>query len=164
MSAETTAPGAVSRRALIRAGALMALSYSRILGANDRIQVGQIGCGHRAVGHRRMLKLSATTDPNFTLRSVCDLWSVNRERAAAHAHDLFGTRPETYKYSEEILADKDLDAVMIGTGDHQHARLLAEVVRAGKDCYCEKPMANTLDDAKLARDTVRGSKQIVQMG
>src|SRR4051794_16392252 len=157
----------ISRRSVVRAAAIApftALSYSRISGANDRIQVGQIGCGHRAFGHRRMLKLSSATDPNFTLRSVCDLWSVNRERAAANASDLLGTRPKTYKYSEELLADKELDAVMIGTGDHQHARLLAEVVRAGKDCYCEKPMANTLDEAKLARDTVRGSKQIVQMG
>ena len=63
-----------------------------------------------------------------------------------------------------MLADRDLDAVMIGTGDHQHARLLAEVVGAGKDCYCEKPMANTLEDAKLARDTVKASRQVVQMG
>ena len=85
MSTQTTAPAKASRRTLIRAGALTALSYARILGANDRIQVGQIGCGHRAVGHRRMLKLSSATDPNFDLRSVCDLWSVNRERAAADA-------------------------------------------------------------------------------
>ena len=63
-----------------------------------------------------------------------------------------------------MLADRDLDAVMIATGDHQHARILAEVVRAGKDCYCEKPMANTLEDAKLARDAVKASKQVVQMG
>ncbi|MEK7751615.1 MAG: Gfo/Idh/MocA family oxidoreductase, partial [Acidobacteriota bacterium] len=78
--------------------------------------------------------------------------------------ELFGRRPKTYKYSEEMLADRELDAVMIGTGDHQHARILAEVVRAGKDCYCEKPMANTLEDAKLARDTVLAGKQVVQMG
>src|SRR3954469_11941576 len=123
MSAEITAPAKVSRRTLIRAGALTALSYARILGANDRIQVGQIGCGHRAFGHRRMLKLSSTTDPNFDVRSVCDLWSVNRDKAAANAADLFGTRPKTYKYSEELLGDRELDAVMIGTGDHQHARL-----------------------------------------
>jgi len=160
----------VSRRNFL-AGSLVsaalpftARSYSRIIGANDRIQIGEIGCGHRARGHRRMLKLSSATDPKFDLRSVCDLWTVNRERAAADTQKLFGTRPKTFKYSEELLADHELDAVMIGTGDHQHARILAEVVRAGKDCYCEKPMANTLDDAKLARDTVRSSKQIVQMG
>ena len=135
-----------------------ARSYSRILGANDRIQIGQIGCGHRAVGHRRMLKLSAETDPKFDFRSVCDLWTVNRQRAVDHSHQLFGQAPKAYKYSEEMLADPQLDAVMIATGDHQHAKILAEVVKAGKDCYCEKPMANTIEDAMLARDTVQGEQ------
>src|SRR5438132_5663220 len=156
----------VSRREFLAGGALLltARSYSRIVGANDRIQIGQIGCGHRAAGHRQMLKMSAETDPNFDLRSVCDLWSMNRERAADDARRLFGRRPKTYQYSEEMLADPGLDAVMIGTGDHQHARILAEVVRAGKDCYCEKPMANTLEDAKLARDTTLKSDRVVQLG
>lgn len=160
----------VSRRRFLGAAASSAAlpataqSYSRIVGANDRIQIGQIGCGHRAAGHWRMLKLSAATDPNFDLRSVCDIWSLNREKAVNHVAEMFGKRPRAYKYSEEMLADPELDAVMIATGDHQHARILAEVVRAGKDCYCEKPMANTLEDAKLARDTVLRSKQVVQMG
>jgi predicted dehydrogenase len=157
----------VSRRGFIGAAgsaAMAARSYARIIGANDRIQIGQIGCGHRATGHRQMLKYSAQTDPKFDLRSVCDLWSVHRENAADDAHRLFSLRPKMYQYSEELLADHDLDAVMIGTGDHQHARILAEVVKAGKDCYCEKPMANTLEDAKLARDTVLAGKQVVQMG
>ncbi len=160
----------VSRRTFIGRAAgsaalpMTASSYGRIVGANDRIQIGQLGCGHRSNGHRAMLKQSAQADPNFDLRSVCDLWSLNREKAADHAQELFGRRPKTYQYSEKMLADPDLDAVMIATGDHQHARILAEVVRAGKDCYCEKPMANTLEDAKLARDAVRSSKQVVQMG
>src|ERR1041385_3103431 len=154
----------VSRRKFIgTAAALPAASYARIVGANDRIQIGQIGCGHRAFGHRQMLKYSSQTDPKFDLRSVCDLWSVNRQKAADDVERLFGRRPKTYQYSEELLADRELDAVMIGTGDHQHARILAEVVRAGKDCYCEKPMANTIEDAKLARDTVLAGKQVVQM-
>jgi predicted dehydrogenase len=158
----------VSRRNFIGTAAVSVLpaarSYGRIAGANDRIQIGQIGCGSRGAEHRQLLKLSAEADRNFDLRSVCDIWSVNRERAAEDAKRLFGARPKTFKYSEEMLADRELDAVMIGTGDHQHAKLLAEVVRAGKDCYCEKPMANTLEDAKLARDAVVASKQVVQMG
>src|SRR5262249_45444317 len=158
----------VSRRSFMGAAAGTALtsarSYARIVGANDRIQLGLIGCGHRSSGHRRMLKLSSETDPNFEVRSVCDLWSGNREKAAGDVQQLFGKRPKTFQYSEELLADKDIDGVMIATGDHQHARVLAEVVRAGKDCYCEKPMANTIEDAKLARDTVAASKQVVQMG
>lgn len=152
----------VSRRSFL--GSATAASYSRVAGANDRIQIGQIGCGNRAFGHRRMLKLSMESDPNFDLRGVCDIWTVNRERAADHARDVFGRRPKTFKYSEEMLADPELDAVMIATGDHQHARILAEVVKAGKDCYCEKPMANTLEDARLAREAVKASGRVVQMG
>ena len=60
-----------------------------------------------------MLALSAATDPNFDLRSVCDSWSVNRESAADDAQRRFGNRPKTYQYSEEMLADPELDAVMI---------------------------------------------------
>ena len=162
--------GGPSRRGFLASAAataalpVTARSYGRVVGANDRIQIGQIGCGERAFGLRRMLKLTSQTDPNFDLRSVCDIWLPNAEKAAAHAEQLFGRRPKIYRRSEEMLADPELGAVMIATGDHQHARMLAEVVRAGKDCYCEKPMANTLEDAKLARDAVRAGKQIVQMG
>src|SRR4051795_5814252 len=81
-----------------------ARSYSRIVGANDRIQIGEIGCGHRARGHREMLKKSATTDPKFDVRSVCDLWTTNRERGAADVQRLFGNKPKMFKYSEEMLA------------------------------------------------------------
>ena len=159
----------IGKTAAAAAGAAVlattARSYSRIAGANDRIQIGQIGCSDRAFGHRLMLKATSDTfDSNFDYRSVCDIWSVNREKGADDAKLVFGSRPKTYKYSEELLADKELDAVMIATGDHQHARLLAEVVRAGKDAYCEKPMANTLEDAKLARAAVLESGCIAQMG
>jgi hypothetical protein len=106
-AAGRTAMDTVSRRVFLTAGTLLlsARSYARIVGANDRIQIGLIGCGHRSAGHRQMLKMSAETDPNFDLRSVCDLWSVNRERAAADAQRLFGKRPRTFQYSEEMLAD-----------------------------------------------------------
>ena len=158
----------IGKAATAAAGAAVlsstARSYSRILGANDRIQIGQIGCSDRSSGHRIMLKLSSETDSNFDIRSVCDIWSVNKEKGADHAKEVFGTRPKTYKYSEEMLADPELDAVMISTGDHQHAKILAEAVKAGKDCYCEKPMANTLEEAKLARDAVLASDCVVQMG
>jgi len=151
-----TAPSAAARL-------MSAASYRRVPGANDRIRIGVIGCGARSYGLRNMMKM-CHTDGNIALHSVCDIWSVNRERGAAHGKELFGESPKQFKYSEEMLADRDLDAVIIATGDHQHARILAEVVSAGKDCYCEKPMANTVEDAKLARDTVKASGRVVQMG
>ncbi len=145
------------------AGALSAASYSRVIGANDRISIGLLGCGSRSQGHQRMA-FGSRRDMNVEVTAVCDIWTMNREKAAATAEKRFERKPRMFKYSEEMLALQDLDAVMIATGDHQHAKLLVEVVKAGKDCYCEKPMANVFEEARLARDTVLASKQIVQMG
>ena len=153
----------VSRRGFIGAATITAASYSRVLGANERIRIGQLGIGSRGDGHTRMAAKSKD-DMNVEITHVCDIWTHNREKAAANVEKAFGHRPKMYKYSEEMLAQKDLDAVMIATGDFQHAKLLVEVVKAGKDCYCEKPMANVFEEAKLARDTVVASKQVVQMG
>ena len=167
---EKTAGKTITRRNFLRgtAGAMAmagtAASYNRVLGANDRIRIGEIGCSARAFGHREMLKNSMKKHPNIEIASVCDIWSTNLDKAADHVKQMFGNTPKKFKYSEDLLADRDLDAVMIGTGDHQHARIMAEVVKAGKDVYCEKPMANTLEDAKLARTSVLESSQVAQMG
>lgn len=142
---------------------LSAKSYARILGANDRINIGFLGCGSRNRGHMRMVK-GSYNDKNLQVVAVCDIWKLNREKAKASCEKTFDTPVKQFKYSEEMLSQKDVDAVMIATGDHQHAKILAEVVNAGKDCYCEKPMAQDIEEAKLARDTVLGSKQVIQMG
>ena len=140
-----------------------AASYRRIIGANDRLNIGFLGCGSRSSGHQNMVKMSAR-EKNLSVVAVCDLWKLNREKSAANCMKLFGTEVKQFKYSEEMLQMRELDAVMIATGDFQHAKLLAEVVAAGKDCYCEKPLSTDVEDAKLARSAVLGSKQVVQMG
>lgn len=145
------------------ASSLTAKSYSRILGANDRINIGFLGCGGRSRGHRNMVAMSIQ-DKNLGVVAVCDIWNHNREKAAADCRKRFGNDVVQFKYSEEMLSMTDLDAVMIATGDHQHGRLLAEVVEAGKDCYVEKPMALDVEEAKMARKAVLNSKQIVQNG
>jgi len=140
-----------------------ASSYTRILGANDRIVLGQLGCGQRSSGHVHMVHLASQQLP-VEVAAVCDLWTVAREERAAQVKKAFKLEPKQYQYSEQMLANKDIDAVLIATGDFQHAKLCTEVVRAGKDCYVEKPFANDLDEAKEARDAVKQSMQIVQMG
>ncbi len=140
-----------------------AASYKRIIGSNDRINIGFLGCGDRSSNHQQMVK-TAEKNKNLAAVAVCDIWTHNKEKAAANCKKLFGNEVKQFKYSEEMLKMPELDAVMIGTGDFQHAKLLAEVVRAGKDCYCEKPMSTDVDDAKLARTAVLGSKQVVQLG
>jgi predicted dehydrogenase len=142
---------------------MTARSYSRILGANDRIRLGQLGCGGRSEGHVHMARMASNQMPVETV-AVCDLWSLARERRAAQVKRAFHLDPQIYKYSEEMLARNDIDGIMIATGDFQHAKLLIDVVRAGKDCYVEKPFANVLAEAKEARDVTQTSKQIVQVG
>lgn len=138
-------------------------SYARILGANDRIRLAQLGCGGRSHGHVRMVQFASKQIPVETV-AICDIWSLARERRAAQVKEAFNLEPQSFKYSEEMLAKKDIDGVMIATGDFQHAKLCAEVVRAGKDCYVEKPFANVLSEAKETRAVVKASKQMVQMG
>ena len=148
---------------MLMASSMEARSYARILGANDRIRLAQLGCGDRSEGHVHMVHLASKQLPVETV-AVCDLWSLARDRRAAQVKKVFGTEPQQFKYSEEMLARKDIDGVMIATADFQHAKLCIDVVQAGKDCYVEKPFANVLAEAKQARDVVRASKQVVQMG
>ena len=158
-----TAAGLVGATVLSSSSTLSAASYNRIIGANDRINIGFLGCGDRSSDHQSMIKTSEK-DKNLSVVAVCDIWKLNKEKAAANCKKLFGTDVKQFKYSEEMLKMPELDAVMIATGDFQHAKLLAEVVKAGKDCYCEKPMAIDVEDAKLARSSVLSSKQVVQLG
>jgi len=156
----------VGTSATVAAGlsvSLNARSYGRILGSNDRINIAFLGCGARSEGHMRMVE-GSYDDKNLQAVAVCDIWKNNREKGAAICKKRFDTKVKQYKYSEDLLNNKNVDAVMIATGDHQHGRILSEVVNAGKDCYCEKPMAQDMEEAKLARDSVLNSKQVVQMG
>jgi predicted dehydrogenase len=147
----------------VLAAGTTARSYARILGANDRIRIAQLGCGARSHGHVHMVQQSSKQIPVETV-AVCDVWSLAREKRAAQVKAAFNLNPRSYQYSEEMLTSKDIDGVMIATGDFQHAKLCTEVVRAGKDCYVEKPFANVLSEAKQARDTVKASQQMVQVG
>ena len=160
----------VDRRTFVKATGMTMLaagmearSYARILGANDRIHLGIVGCGSRSQDLVDMAQISSRQTP-LDVVAVCDLWNKARDRRAAQVKQELGIEPTKYQYLEQMLERKDIDGVMIATGDFQHAKLCIEVVNAGKDCYVEKPFANVLSEAKQARDVVKTSKQIVQVG
>src|SRR5579862_1342685 len=109
-----------------------ALSYSRIYGANDRIALGHIGIGSRGselAGIVSHLK----DETKVEMTAVCDLWNANRERAAAKAASAYGRPPRTFQHFEDLLALKDVDAVLISTPDFAHSPILKLVAEAGKD-------------------------------
>src|SRR5215471_9393085 len=157
----------INRRSFLAAGAAVfaspANSYSRIKGANDRISLGHIGMGQRGRG-LAMIVSQLKDRQNVEMTAVCDLWKVNREKGAARAQEIYGRAPRVFQYMEEMLAWPELDAVIISTGDFQHAPILKMVAEAGKDAYCEKPFGNVLEEAKAARDAVESRNLIVQVG
>lgn len=152
--------------ALVAGGAAFAttaLSYGRILGANDRISLAHIGTGRRGDDLAWIVsQLRATHNAEIT--TVCDLWLLNREKSVAANTKYYGRAPRAFQYLEDVLALKDIDAVLISTPEHSHSPILKTAVEAGKDAYVEKPMGNVLAEAKAARDAVKQRNAIVQVG
>ena len=149
------------------AGAMInshASSYGNILGANDRVRVGIVGYSDRC---RQALIPSFMThakELNFDFVAVSDIWSRRRDEGAEAMSKLVGHEIAKARNNEELYDRKDVDAVIIATADFQHALHGVEAVRAGRDAYVEKPMANTMEDAKAIRKAVEETKRIVQIG
>lgn len=158
-----------SRRKFLKtaAGGAMAMSaasYSRVLGANERISIGIIGCGSRGIGaHMGGLSPYAKSH-NIEVTAVCDPWTVRQDMAVAKAKEWFGTDARKYSSYRDLLELKDIDAVTIASCDHQHTTHLKAAADAGKDAYCEKPLAKRMDRLCAAVDAIKRNKTIVQIG
>jgi len=144
--------------------ALSAASYSRVLGANDRISIGQIGCGGRGIGAHMAGVHEHQATQNFEITAVCDPWRLRQEAAAAKTKEWYGREARMFSSYRDLVALKDVDAVMIASPDHAHTTHLEAVARAGKDAYCEKPLARRLDKLIKACDAVKEAGIVVQIG
>jgi predicted dehydrogenase len=167
MSEKMTRREFVQKAAVGTAGLAFAgsglLAPARAYGANDKISIGIIGIGQRCRDLMNDLRKQSDKQ-NVEVTAVCDIWAKNLDRAAKTVTDWYGKEPRKYRFYEDLLAQKDIDAVIIATADFQHAHMLADAVKAGKDVYCEKPFANDLGDARKAVDAVAQSGRIVQIG
>lgn len=138
------------------AASATALSYSRILGANDRIRMGYIGLGNRGDQvHDAFLEHG-----DQQTVAVCDLrddymdFAIKKSRAT----------PKKYNDYKKLLDDKEIDAVAIATPDHWHALMFVEACRAGKDVYCEKPLSLTIAEGRRMVEVAGETKRITQVG
>jgi len=120
-----------------------------------------IGCGTR-----NLLKevLQFSQDTNVEITAVCDTWRQQREKAVAIVNDASGKEPQQFVHYQDMLAIKEVDAVVIGTPDHQHCRMLTAAARVGKDAYVEKPLAMEMKELIEAVDSVKRYQRIVQCG
>ena len=168
---ELTMQNSCSRRSFLRTAtagsaalAMSAASYSRVLSANDRISIGIIGCGGRGLGAHMPGINEHAKSQNIEITAVCDPWRLRREEASARAKEWYGREARKFSSYRDLIALKDVDAVMIASCDHQHTMHLKAAAEAGKDAYCEKPLAMTLGSLKDACDAVKKAKTVVQIG
>src|SRR4029453_5996729 len=122
------AAGAVTGAAVLTT---TARSYARIKGANDRLLLGHVGIGNRGRGLEDILGL-LKDHQHVETAAVCDLWTVNRERAVATATKSFGRAPRALANFEDLLAIKELDGVIVSPPEHQHAPMLKHSAEAGE--------------------------------
>ncbi|MCA9412076.1 MAG: Gfo/Idh/MocA family oxidoreductase, partial [Candidatus Omnitrophica bacterium] len=141
-----------------------ASSWARVAGANDRLRIGLVGCGNRGIEAHMSQVHDHSKDQNAEVVAVCDPWRVHREEAVAKAKEWFGIDVAQYVSYRDLLEKEDLDAVMIASCDHQHTAHLEAFAKAGKDVYCEKPLAMDLEKLKSACDAVKESGGVVQIG
>jgi len=130
---------------------------SRILGANERLRVGVIGCGGMGSSHIRALVNMKETD-NVEIVAVCDAYQKRLEAAAA------ATGARKFTDYRQMLDQKDVDYVLIATPEHWHSRMTLDAAGAGKHIYCEKPMTYTVDQARQVVRTIKKSGVKMQVG
>ena len=141
-----------------------AKSYARVIGANDRVGVGVVGCGDRMKGALIPAFRLNAKDMNFEFVAVSDIWNRQREEGAAYIQKVCDNSVVPVRNNDELYARKDIDAVVVATADFQHALHGVEAVKAGRDAYVEKPTAHTMADAKAFRNAVKETGKIVQVG
>lgn len=129
---------------------------ARPIAANDHIQLALIGAGIQGQGDTRW----AVQVPGVKLVAAADCY----DGRLAHCKELWGNDVFTTRDYREILARKDVDAVIIATPDHWHKQAAVDAMKAGKDVYCEKPMIHLYSDGPEIIETARATKRIIQIG
>ncbi len=169
----------VSRRRFFQAASTAAVAAPFLLPSHlwaaegaakpsERIRLGFIGLGTQNRGHLRGFLANKDTQ----VLAVCDVDTDRREDARTTANNYYAAlkSQDTYKgcdgYNDfrELLARKDIDAVVIATPDHWHALIAVAAAKAGKDIYCEKPLSLTIYEARAMVKAAREYNRVFQTG
>lgn len=146
-------------RAGISAAGLITGGYQAAaagLPANETIGIGLIGTGGRCEYLHNSLKMI----PGVKVLAVCDAWDGNLERGKHFA----GSPPQATRHYQEVLANKDINAVIIATPDHLHVPITIDACEAGKDVYVEKPLTHDLAEGKAVITAQKKTGRVVQVG
>ena len=136
----------------------MSTSKFRILGANNRLRIGIIGCGGLATGSHMPALMKMKESDNIELVAACDVYQPRLDNMVKET----GAKP--FKQYKELLAQKDIDYVAVVTPEHWHAQMTLDALDAGKHVYCEKPMTWSIDQGKKVVAKVKSTGLKMQVG
>jgi predicted dehydrogenase len=176
--------GQMNRRKFLRmaAGAAGALGFPYVVSASalgkdgavaasERIVMAGIGVGSQGYGNMVGIDHSGKPSggflgqPDVQVVASCDVDANNRQRLIDVVNEKYGNRDcAAYRDFRELLAREDIDAVMVATPDHWHALISVAAVRAGKDVYCEKPLAYSIAEGRAVVDMVRRYGAVFAVG
>ena len=153
----------INRRAFLRTAsrsgtagiAIAASSWSRVMGANDRIQLGAVGPGGRGTYVVQGFAKQSTVD----VKAICDVWSDRLDQALRNAPKAKG-----YRDYRQMLESEKLDALLITTPDHWHAPIAIEALNRGLDVYVEKPLTLTIEEGPRVVKAARVNNRVCQVG
>ena len=132
------------------------LHYERKISSNDKIRIAGIGMGIMGFNDVN----TALKVPGIELVAACDLYTGRLERAK----EVYGNQIFVTKDYREILNRKDIDAVIIATGDHWHSRISIDAMNQGKSVYCEKPMVHKISEGLPVIEAQKKTGKILQVG
>jgi len=132
-----------------------AASYSRILGANRRINLGVIGCGARGLHDTALFQ----RNPNVEVLAVSDIYGAQIDLAQQKA-----PRAKAFLEYRKLLEAKEIDVALIATPDHWHAQQAMDALAAGKDVYIEKPLTLKIEEGPEIVKAARVNERICQVG
>lgn len=147
----------MNRRTFLLAGGAVAAVHAA---PSDQINLGVIGSGSRGTFVMGVFQ----KDPALRVGAICDVYEPNLENAVSVASKIAGTHPKIYRNYKELLADKNIHAVLIATPEHWHAQMVLDALAAGKDVYVEKPLCHTPEEGAKLIEAEKHTKQIIQVG
>ena len=152
----------IPRRQFVKvAAAAIATTQYPILGANDRIRIGQVGLGGRGPDH---VNYYSSLDSDCQIVAICDVNQAARERGTAMNRKLKGYHPKEFDDMRKMFESKDIDAVSITTPNHWHALATIWACQAGKDVYVEKPACHNIYEGRKMVAAARKYNRMVQVG
>ena len=148
----------MQRRSFLLAGGGM---LSVQTAPSDRIVLGLVGAG----GRGNLVMSTFQKDPSIRVGGICDVYEPNLERTLSRAAKAqSGDMPKAYRNYRQLLADRNIDAVLIATPEHWHHRMVLDALAGGKDVYVEKPLCQTPEQGVELVEAEKKSKQVIQVG